>query len=103
MLGAFPKRRFSLPTDEQPNTLDAAAKKRTPANKKPQAKGKWLYLFQKRMGTFLTAAIVAILTVFSNSLTERIKFSLDRADLRQAKFAKLSQDLSIYLFDCEGS
>jgi len=49
----------------------------------------------------LLTAIVTLLTVFSNTLTERVKFGLDRADLRQAKFAKLSDDLSIYLFDCE--
>jgi hypothetical protein len=66
-----------------------------------KTKGRWLNFLEKRFGTFLLTAILGLLTVFSDTLTERIKFSLDRASLREEKFGKLSDDLSMYLFDCE--
>jgi len=66
-----------------------------------ETKDKWLELLKRRLGTFLLTALVALLTVFSQSITEKIKFALDRADARQEKLAKLSDDLGIFLFDCE--
>ena len=90
-----------MPTKAHNHTDDVSTKTRTPEQRHAQPKATWAELFQKRLGTFIVSALVALLTVFSNTLTERIKFGLDRADMRQSKFAQLSEDLSIYLFDCE--
>jgi hypothetical protein len=49
----------------------------------------------------LLTALITLLTLFSNTLTERIKTALDRAEARQDKFTKLSDDLGMFLFDCE--
>jgi hypothetical protein len=50
------------------------------------------------LGTWLGAAIVALLTVFSDKIIGRIRFALNRADLRAKYFEELAIDLSTYLF-----
>ena len=37
---------------------------------------------QEQTGTWFVAAVIAVLTVFSNRIVESIKFALNRADLR---------------------
>jgi hypothetical protein len=53
------------------------------------------------VGAWLTATIVALLTVFSDKILERIRFRLNRADLRTKYFEALAIDLSTYLFYSE--
>jgi len=50
------------------------------------------------LGTWLATTVVAFLTIFSDKIAERIRFSLNRADLRVKYFEKMAVDLSTYLF-----
>ncbi len=47
---------------------------------------------------WLAATIIAFLTIFSDKILERIRFSLNRADLRVKYFEELAMDLSSYVF-----
>jgi len=53
------------------------------------------------VGAWLAATVVALLTVFSDKILERIRFRLNRADLRTKYFEQLAKDLSTYLFYSE--
>ena len=53
------------------------------------------------VGVWLAATIVAFLTIFSDKILERIRFRLNRADLRTKYFEELATDLSTYLFYSE--
>ena len=49
---------------------------------------------QEPTGTWFVAAVIAVLTVFSNRIVESIKFALNHADLRSGSHEKLSENLS---------
>ena len=53
------------------------------------------------VGAWLAATTIALLTVFSDKILERIRFRLNRADLRTKYFEQLAIDLSTYLFYSE--
>jgi hypothetical protein len=42
--------------------------------------------------------VIAVLSIFSTHLTESIKFSINKADLRSKSYEELSGDLSEYVF-----
>jgi hypothetical protein len=58
-------------------------------------------IITKNVGAWLAATIVAFLTIFSDKILERIRFRLNRADLRTKYFEELAIDLSTYLFYSE--
>jgi hypothetical protein len=58
-------------------------------------------IFRDNIGAWLAATIVALMTVFSDKLLERIRFRLNRADLRAKYFEELAVDLSTYIFFAE--
>jgi hypothetical protein len=53
------------------------------------------------LGAWLAATIVALLSIFSDKILGRIRFSLNRADLRSKYFEELAVDLSTYIFWAE--
>jgi hypothetical protein len=53
------------------------------------------------VGVWLAATIVGLLTIFSDKILERIRFRLNRADLRTKYFEELAIDLSAYVFYAE--
>jgi hypothetical protein len=53
------------------------------------------------VGAWLGATLVALLTVFSDKIIGRIRFRLNRADLRAKYFEELALDLSSYIFWAE--
>ena len=55
-------------------------------------------IISNNVGTWLAAVIVALLTIFSDKILGRIRFSLNRADLRVKYFEQLATDLSTYVF-----
>jgi hypothetical protein len=75
----------------------------------PQIENGWKRFWESGLGsslrnqlaTWFVGVLIAVLTVFSSTLTERIKFSINRADLRVKSYEQLSQDLSEYVFDAE--
>jgi hypothetical protein len=48
--------------------------------------------------TWLATTVVALLTVFSDRIIGRVRFALNRADLRTKYFEELAIDLSSYVF-----
>lgn len=52
----------------------------------------------EHLETWLVVAIVALLSVFSDKLIGRIRFAINRADLRSKYYEKLALDLSTFLF-----
>jgi hypothetical protein len=58
-------------------------------------------IITKNVGAWLAATIVALLTIFSDKILERIRFRLNRANLRTKYFEELATDLSTYLFYSE--
>lgn len=58
-------------------------------------------IFSNNVGAWLAATLVALLTAFSDKLLERIRFRLNRADLRAKYFEELAVDLSTYIFFAE--
>jgi len=50
------------------------------------------------IGAWLVTTAVALLTIFSDRLLARIRFQLNRADLRVKQYEELAQDLSTYTF-----
>ncbi len=57
--------------------------------------------FTQQIGVAMIAAVIGILSLFSDNLAERIKFALNRANARGDIYASLSNQLSGYIFDCE--
>jgi DNA-binding Lrp family transcriptional regulator len=55
-------------------------------------------IISNNVGTWLAAVTVALLTIFSDKILGRIRFSLNRADLRVKYFEQLATDLSTYVF-----
>src|SRR5205809_6944523 len=51
-----------------------------------------------KLGVWLATIIVALLTIFSDKILERIRFRLNVADLRTKYFEELAVNLSTYLF-----
>lgn len=51
--------------------------------------------------TWLVAAFIAILGVFSSHITESIKFALNRADLRTKQYEELASEVSRFIFSAE--
>jgi hypothetical protein len=45
--------------------------------------------------------VFALFAIFSDKLVERAKFAVNRADMREAKYATFASELSVYIFDCE--
>jgi hypothetical protein len=58
-------------------------------------------IIRDNVGAWIAATIVTLLTVFSDKILGRIRFRLNRADLRTKYFEKLAIDLSTYLFYAE--
>lgn len=58
-------------------------------------------IISDHIGAWLATTTVAFLTVFSDKIFERIRFRLNRADLRVKYFEELAIDLSTYLFYVE--
>ena len=56
-----------------------------------------MHIITDNLVAWLAATIVALLTVFSDKILERIRFSLNRADLRVKYFEELAVDLSTYV------
>jgi hypothetical protein len=75
----------------------------------PQLENGWKRFWESGLGTSLRTqtatwfigVVIAVLSVFSSHLTEKIKFSINRADLRVKSYETLSQDLSVYVFASE--
>jgi len=51
--------------------------------------------------TWLVAFLIGILGLFSGRITESLKFSLNRADLRTKQYEQLATDVSSYIFSAE--
>ncbi|HKM86399.1 MAG TPA: hypothetical protein VJW96_09340 [Terriglobales bacterium] len=60
-----------------------------------------MHIISDNIGAWLAATVVALMTVFSDKLLERIRFKLNRADLRTKYFEELAMDLSSYIFFAE--
>ena len=58
-------------------------------------------IIRDKIGVWLATIIVALLTIFSDKILERIRFRLNIADLRTKYFEELATDLSTYLFYSE--
>ena len=58
-------------------------------------------IISNNIGAWLAASIVALLTIFSDKILERIRFRLNRADLRTKYFEELATDLSTFVFFSE--
>jgi hypothetical protein len=56
---------------------------------------------RSRAATYVITLLFALLAIFSDKLVERVKFALNRADMREAKYATFASELSVYIFDCE--
>ena len=50
------------------------------------------------VATTIATLFLSIITIFSNTLTERIKFALNRADLRTTSYEKITHDVSGFVF-----
>jgi hypothetical protein len=72
-----------------------------PSSQKEGLWSKFVDSFTQQLGLFLIVALIGILTVFSDNLAARIKFALNRTNLREDRYAALSSQLSGYIFDCE--
>jgi hypothetical protein len=55
-------------------------------------------LIVDHLETWLAVSVVGILTVFSDKILGRIRFALNRADLRSEYYEKLALDLSTFIF-----
>jgi hypothetical protein len=53
------------------------------------------------LAAWLGTVLIGVLTVFSDTIVGRIRFRLNRADLRTKYFERLAKDLSAYLFYAE--
>ena len=51
--------------------------------------------------TWLVAFVIAIMGLFSSQITEKVKFALNRADLRTKQYEELVTEVSQYLFAAE--
>jgi len=50
---------------------------------------------------WMAAFIIGIFTIFSAQITERVKFALNRADLRTKQYEELATEVSKYIFSAE--
>jgi hypothetical protein len=57
--------------------------------------------FKQQAAIYIVTAVFAILTVFSNTIADRIKTALNYADAREDRYATLARQISGYIFDCE--
>jgi hypothetical protein len=55
-------------------------------------------LIVDHIGTWLALTFVGLLTVFSDKILGRIRFALNRADLRSAYYEELAANLSAFVF-----
>ena len=55
-------------------------------------------IIRDKLGVWLATIVVALLTIFSDKILERIRFRLNVADLRTKYFEELAINLSTYLF-----
>ena len=55
-------------------------------------------IIRDKIGVWLATIIIALLTVVSDKILERIRFRLNIADLRTKYFEELAVNLSTYLF-----
>jgi hypothetical protein len=55
-------------------------------------------IISDNLAAWLAATLLTLLTIFSDKIFERIRFSLNRADLRVKYFEDLAMDLSAYVF-----
>jgi hypothetical protein len=68
----------------------------------PDHKGFWESSFgaslRTQTATWFVGALIALLSVFSSRLTESVKFSINKADIRAKSYEEIAQGLSEYLF-----
>jgi hypothetical protein len=57
--------------------------------------------FRTQLATWIVAFLIGILGLFSSSITERIKFALNRANLRTTQYEELASETSSYIFSTE--
>ncbi len=57
-----------------------------------------MQIINDNIAAWLAATIIALLTIFSDKILERIRFSVNRADLRVKYFEELAMDISTYMF-----
>src|SRR6266566_839161 len=55
-------------------------------------------IIREKVGVWLATIIVALLTIFSDKILERIRFGLNVANLRTKYYEELATGLSTYLF-----
>jgi len=58
-------------------------------------------IVRDKIGVWLATIMVALLTIFSDKILERIRFRVNIADLRTKYFEELAVNLSTYLFYAE--
>lgn len=56
---------------------------------------------RNQAATWFVGTVIALLSVFSSNLTEGIKDSIHRSDLRAKSYEEMAQDLSAYVFASE--
>jgi len=72
-----------------------------PAPSSPSWWRKALGVVREHFTAFLTTTLLAVLTAFSGCITENVKFGLNRADTRAAKYEALAVSLSDFVFSVE--
>lgn len=60
-----------------------------------------LETIQKDATTWFVGALISILAVFSGFITERIKFAINKANLRSQYFEQIALSLSAFIFHAE--
>jgi len=55
-------------------------------------------IFTENIGTWMATLTVTFITIFFDKILEKIRFSLNRADLRTKYFEEMATEFSTYLF-----
>ncbi len=58
-------------------------------------------MFKEHGKTFLITTFIAIITVFSDSFAGRIRFELNRADIRSTHYQEIAENFSSFIFETE--
>jgi len=56
---------------------------------------------KSQTATWFIGFLIALLTVFSSTITERIRTALNSADIRSKNYEDLASDMSEYMFESE--
>jgi hypothetical protein len=54
--------------------------------------------FKAQAATWFIGLVIALLGIFSSYITESVRFSLNRADLRTQKYEEMAKEVSKYIF-----